>query len=408
MSSALGMGATMRCIASVIDTAIGNANLSGVLGAAVTTVLSPDLVVIGHTEEVTHLNLFLYTVTMNGGWRNSDRMRDSGGVRVARPPLAVDLHFLMTAYGSTEFHPEILLGLGMQALYEQSFLDRGQIRKLFAAASTPEEDAMATSQLDEQIEQIKLSPHDLSADELYKLWSAFGSKCRPSAAYVANVVLVESAVNIISALPVLQRNLGVLTLERVQIDQIKPAIFTLPAGSFPVTLSGQGFDVPGNVALFGDATSVSFNSTTPTQAVVNVPTTVVPGINVLQVVRNYAIGAPPAKQVGSSNPIAFIVQPAVTNIASPIVSGKQLIVVTVRPDPTSQQKATLLLDQVPPTSTPMYSIDAQPTDIVGSNVTFHAEDVSAGTYMVRIRIAGTESVPTFDPQQGFTGPTVTI
>jgi hypothetical protein len=41
-------------------------------------------------------------------------------------------------------------------------------------------------------------------------------------------------------------------------------------------------------------------------------------------------------------------------------------------------------------------------------VTFDISDVPTGTYVVRIRIAGTESVPAFDPVLGFTGPTVML
>jgi hypothetical protein len=201
MSNALAVAATMRVIASLLDSGVGNASLASLLGAALTTVHPPDLVPIGDSVETDHLNLFLYTVTMNSGWRNIATTRNSAGDRVGRPPLAVDLHFLLSAYGANQYHPELLLGIGMQVLHEQPFLDRNGIRSLFGIAASPEDQAMATAELDQQIEQIKISPHDLSADELYKLWSAFGSKCRPSAAYVATVVLIDSKAEVKSAPP---------------------------------------------------------------------------------------------------------------------------------------------------------------------------------------------------------------
>jgi len=403
MSSALAIGATMRGIAALIDTAVNDAGISTALGGtATTTVLPPDRNDVGGAE-LSHINLFLYAVTMNAGWRNADRMRDASGNRVAKPPLAVDLHFLMSAYGHIEYEAEMLLGLGMQAIYEQSFLDRGQIANLFASASSDQEKAMATSQLDQQIEQIKIAEHDLSADELYKLWSAFGSKCRPSAAYVATVVLIESLAEVRSAPPVMSRNLGVVALARVRLDDVTPAIFALPGPPVQLTLTGAALNVPGNVVRFRDAL-VPFDSASPQQGVVTVPAGVPPGINLLQVVREYAIGEPPDKLIGTSNPIAFIVQPTVGAINKITLRGDAGLQIGIAPAATSDQKATLLLDG----SLHDFAIDALPEDNAGPTIAFAIPQVPSGTYLVRLRIAGTESVPTFDPVACFTGPTVVV
>lgn len=410
MSNALAVAATMRVIASLLDSGVHNANLTGLLGVALTTVHPPDLVPIGDTVETDHLNLFLYTVTMNSGWRNVATVRNPAGDRVGRPPLAVDLHFLLSAYGASQYHPELLLGIGMQALHEQPFLDRNGIRTLFGMAGSPEDQAMATAELDQQIEQIKISPHDLSADELYKLWSAFGSKCRPSAAYVATVVLIDSKAQVQSAKPVmLPPNIGVVVFERPVIDDVTPGTFNLSA-PVQLTITGSGFQLPGSLAQFG-TTTVLFNSVGPTTALVTVPAAVVPGMNMLKIVRTYAIGQPPDKLIGDSSPVGILVQPFITGIMTPIVSGVQRIVVTFVPNCTTDQPASLLLDQInlPPGVTPNhYAIDALPQDIAGSSISFDASQVATGTYLLRIEISGTESVPTFDPNVGFTGPTVTL
>jgi hypothetical protein len=403
MSTAVAVGATMRCIASIVDSAISTSGTSA-LGAATTTVLPPDRNEIG-ASEVSHLNLFLFAVTMNAGWRNVERMRANDGSRVGKSPLAVDLHFMMSAYGHVEYDAEILLGVGMQSMYEQSFLDRGQIRSLFGSAASDEEKIMAQSLLDQQIEQIKISEHDLSADELYKLWSAFGSKCRPSAAYVATVVLIDSRAQAYSAPPVLTRNVGVVAMDRVQIDEVTPAIFVMTGGPVSMTLSGSALNQPGNVALIGEDLEVALRSTSPAKAILTVPAGVVPGVNLLQVVRAYAIGVtPPEKRIGSSNPIAFIVQPSITAITKVLLHLKAGLKIDITPSCNDEQKATLLLEDGPL----HFTIDALPEDNALSNVTFDISDVPAGTYVVRIRIAGTESVPAFDPVLGFTGPTVML
>jgi len=131
----------------------------------------------------------------------------------------------------------------------------------------------------------------------------------------------------------------------------------------------------------------------------------------LKIVRTYAIGQPPDKLIGDSSPVGILVQPFITAITTPVVSGVQHIDVKFAPSCTSDQPASLLLDQIglPPGATPnRYAIDALPQDIAGSSISFDASTVAAGTYLLRIRISGTESVPTFDPNLGFTGPTVTL
>jgi hypothetical protein len=408
MSTALAIAATIRAIASMVDSGVGAANLVGLFGAAQTTVFAPDLIAIGEAQETDHLNIFLYAVSMNAGWRNVGAARNAAGERTGRPPLAVDLHFLLSAYGAKPYHPELLLGIGMQALHEQPFLDRAGVAQLFNSAGSDEDIAMATAGLDQQIEQIKISPHDLSADELYKLWSAFGSKCRPSAAYVATVVLIQSRAQVQSAPAARFRNIGVIPFERPVISAVTPSVFDLSA-PVQLTLTGNGFQAPGSLAAFGDVRA-PFDSAGPASATVTVPANVPPGLTMLKVVRTFAIGAPPDKLIGDSSPVGVIIQPFVSAITTPVVGGAQRIDVAFAPPATNKQTASLLLDQlgVAPGAARHYQIDAAPADVGGGSISFDARDVAAGTYLARLRIDGVESVPTFDPALGFTGPKVTL
>ena len=45
------------------------------------------------------------------------------------PPLALDLHYIITAYGRADFQAEILLGYAMHLLHERPMLDREAIRR---------------------------------------------------------------------------------------------------------------------------------------------------------------------------------------------------------------------------------------------------------------------------------------
>ena len=75
------------------------------------------------------LTLYLYRVTMNEHLRNQPY---TGGSSDEPPPLALDLHYLLTAYGAEELHAEILLGYGMQLLHETPVLTRDAIRRSLA------------------------------------------------------------------------------------------------------------------------------------------------------------------------------------------------------------------------------------------------------------------------------------
>ena len=81
-------------------------------------------------------------------------------------PLALNLHYLLTAYGALELHSEILLGYGMQLLHETPVLTRQGVRTALAPPTPvashsglpPELQALFTSELAEQVEQITISP----------------------------------------------------------------------------------------------------------------------------------------------------------------------------------------------------------------------------------------------------------
>ncbi|MGZ8323641.1 MAG: Pvc16 family protein, partial [Rhodoplanes sp.] len=53
----------------------------------------------------------------------------TGGERLTNAPLALDLHYVMIAYGRADFQAEILLGYGMHLLHERPVLDRAAIRR---------------------------------------------------------------------------------------------------------------------------------------------------------------------------------------------------------------------------------------------------------------------------------------
>jgi len=207
MSTALAIAGVSAVLQSILTGL--KSELSTALGVA------PDITALA-PEDVTQtkdakpcLNLFLYQVTPNPGWRNVNHpSRDAAGDRIANPPLALDLHYLLTAYGSADLQAEVLLGYGMQLLHETPVLARDLIRSILNPAIPPVlpiYQALQTVGLSDQIEQIKVTLGAMNTEELSKLWTALQAQYRPTATYIATVVLIEASRAARSPLPVLSR-----------------------------------------------------------------------------------------------------------------------------------------------------------------------------------------------------------
>ena len=150
---------------------------------------------------------------------------------MANPPLPLDLHYLLTAYGADDLDAEILLGYAMQLLHEMPVLTPALIRKTFSATSPVTDKLMPASvpdrnpaDLADQVELCKIAPHYLTTEELSRLWSAMQARYRPSMAYDVSVVLIESTTPVKAALPVRAPALTVAPITRPSIDRIDPSV----------------------------------------------------------------------------------------------------------------------------------------------------------------------------------------
>ena len=214
MSTALAIAGVTAVLRDLLNDGLINHNVSGVLGSSVSvSTLAPDRVVPANGAEASQINLFMYLVTPNPGWRN-DRLpsRDaSGRLRLANAPLALDLHYLLSVYSGGDLHAEILLGYAMQLLHEMPVLTREAIRTALnpspdvGTTLPPALRALADAGLEDQVELVKLTPQYLSTEEMSKLWTAMQSHFRPTAAYTASVVLIEATQPARAPLPVLSR-----------------------------------------------------------------------------------------------------------------------------------------------------------------------------------------------------------
>lgn len=141
----------------------------------------------------TQLNLLLYDVRANPALRNLDPPRTRPN-ESAMPPLALDLYYLVTAWGEGDADDlaHRALGWAMAQLHDQAILLPSTMQA-----------AMPTADLHRQIERVRLTPISLTLEDMSKVWTMAQSSFRPSVAYLASVVLIDSVRRSAAPLPVL-------------------------------------------------------------------------------------------------------------------------------------------------------------------------------------------------------------
>jgi uncharacterized protein DUF4255 len=254
MSNALGIAGVTAVLESLLHNIFANANLGPVTASA----LAPDIVQASlgtATSAQLQVNLFLHQVTLNSAWRNVElpSLADDGASRLSNPPLALDLHYLLTAYASEDYEAEALLGYGVQFIHENPILPRSQIRTTLAQlpAANPLSALLTASGIADQIEMIKIVPATLNREELAWLWTALKADYRPTFPFQVSAVLIQSQAPLLSTLPVLQRQI-------TAVAGMGPALATLtevdPPGGQPAACLGDLVTVQG--ANLGSATGV--------------------------------------------------------------------------------------------------------------------------------------------------------
>lgn len=402
MSSALAIGAVTAVIKGLLDNGLSQ-QLSSI-GARQVSVRPPDQIAIDATE-ASQLNLFLYHITPNQGWRNVGLpSRDSNGEPLSNPPLALDLHYLLTAYGKEDFHAEILLGYGMQVLHETPFLARETIRNKLRSSQPPILRTLSTAELDQQIEQIKISPETLSTEEMSKLWSTFQTHYRPTAAYQVSVVLIESRRPTKSALPVREPKLHVMPFKRPLIEAVLPQI--LFSGD-TLTIQGQNLKAAIVKVYFGvdPPTPLNLNDITDTKIQVSPPTNLRAGVNTVQVLHllDFGTGSPSEPHQGfESNVVAFILAPRITTSFPITVSrGGTLTLSVISPVEANQRVAILLNDRAIARSTTDPGAPTEPKFLI-------PDDFPTGEFLLRLQVDGAESRLDVDQNNQYIGPKIAI
>jgi hypothetical protein len=129
------------------------------------------------------ISIYLYLVTANASRRNMPaRLSPSG--KKTRPPLPLDLHFMLTSWSANADMQLRLLGWAMRVLDDTPILPAGYLNDEF-----PNNEIFCPE------ETVELIFNPLSLQDMAPLWeNLHQQKLLPSVTYVARLVTLDSEV----------------------------------------------------------------------------------------------------------------------------------------------------------------------------------------------------------------------
>lgn len=138
------------------------------------------------------LTLYLYRISENSHMKNRERL-EVDGTRYKRPPLALDLYYLLTAHSAPagdndqdQVDPHLLLGRGMQILHDDTVLEEVG-----------------------DDEEVYVSIYPQSMDEMANIWNTFQDESfQPSVSYLVSPVIIDSAREETTEKRVVERQIG--------------------------------------------------------------------------------------------------------------------------------------------------------------------------------------------------------
>jgi hypothetical protein len=412
MSNALAISGVTAALQYFLN-AVCNAPSSPLGGVSISAV-APDIVQssLGSASNTKpQVNLFLHQVTPNPAWRNIGlpSLASDGSTRLGNPPLALDLHYLLTAYASEDTQAEALLGFSILMLHQNPVMPRAQMSLALSnlPSSNPLASVLGASGLPEQIEMIKITPANMGREEMAWIWTALKADYRPTFAFDVSLVLIQSPLALSSPLPVLSPNITILPQSAAPAFQI-----VLPGGesaALPgdtVTVTGQFVTGTVQLVLVNQRLSLQFavtpSAVTGSSVSFPVPNNTPAGIYSLSLTVTDPSGI--VLQSATNLPIALaptIPSPGTATVVANTAGS--LVTLTCSPQVVAGQTVSLALGGS--------SQPAQPFTAPTVSLSFQFPTLSAGSYLARLRIDDVDSpvgVNFSATPPAFTGPFITV
>ena len=161
------------------------------------------------------LNWFLYRIGPNAAYRNMEPPATGWRTAYGRPPLALTLHYLLTAFpssatngGDQEQFAHAALAAAMQALHGNAIVGE----------SDPKLSPLAKP----LVEPLRITPDSLDLEALSKLWTATTQPLRLSIGYEVSLVVVDAAETHVAGPPVRTRRVAVVPTMGPRLRAVEP------------------------------------------------------------------------------------------------------------------------------------------------------------------------------------------
>jgi hypothetical protein len=350
--------------------------------AASISIAAPDVDITGITGK--RINLFLYKVDENAALKNMDLPGHGHPAAFGRPPLSLDLHYLVTAYGGDseeELQTQELLGDAMRVLHSHSVILGTNL----------------DTALRNEVEHIKLYLEPLSVEELTKVWSATTKPMRLSVSYLVTVVQIENLQprkfpRAVGEPPVGGPRITAVTFRAPRIDEVRVIRHDDPQNrerrvayariGDRLVLRGRDFTSDGLRVLVGDDVVAATVSIAPDRIEVTIPDddALQPGATRVAVQNDLLLGEPATPHRGfSSNVAAFVIVPEVTTLTP---NGGALTINGTRLWSDTLDSLTIIGNEV---------VRSYTTE-TATEIAFQLPQLAAGNYLVRVRVNGAESL----------------
>jgi Pvc16 N-terminal domain len=148
------------------------------------------------------LTIFLFEIGEDPSARNRPRIRETEppDIKIKKPPVALVLRYLLTAWGGTQpgdqRTPQLILGRAIQTLYDKAILSGPDLQGV----------------LKDTDQALKVTMSPLSLEERTRVWHAVQKPYRLSVSYEVRVVNLDSEIDT-SFKPVGRRRLDFDELE---------------------------------------------------------------------------------------------------------------------------------------------------------------------------------------------------
>ena len=338
------------------------------------------------------VNVYLYHINECPYLKNQDLPGSAHPSEFGHPPLVLDLHYLVTAYAESDEGDQIeahqILGDAMRALHDHPYL-LGDI---------------LDPSLEGAIERAKVTMEPLTVDDITKVWLALTTPYRLSAGYKVTIVQIQSRLQrsagaLIGEGPAAGPRVAVTPMQRPRIEEvlvIRQGDATLGERvayariGDRLVLKGQNLN--GALRLIANeadlTASITSQTTTRMEAAIPDIAGLQPGPVVLRVVADVLLGNPPVPHRGvASNLAAFVLIPLVTAMADDGADPPVLNIQGSRLFAANKECVTLIGDRILPSA-------AYTTALPGQIVLTAPAGLPAGTYPVRVRVNGAESIDT--------------